>query len=95
MKTNFQMLRTFDYNPEREGFCTEAEVKMIEDHFKINMRSNVELQNLRDFVVIYYAARKDKAIEEGRRDDFYKLSDTSSAIVGVIDNNKFHRGMEV
>jgi len=95
MDTNFQMVRTFKYEPENEGFCTAEEVKLIENHFKIKERSDVELQNLRDFIVMWYSRIEDKALEEGRRDDFYKLSDTLSAITGVIDHNKFHRGMEV
>lgn len=95
MLTNFQMLRSFKYEPEHVGFCTEEEVKLINEHFEIDKRSDIELQNLRDFIVMYYARLIDKAIEEKRREDSYKLSDTMSAITGVIDDSKFKRGMEV
>ena len=92
MDSNFKMLRTFKYEPDAFGFCTAEEVDAIKNHFKIKERSDVELQNLRDFVVLYYAKREDDATT---RDSILKLADTMSAITGVIDNEKFHRGMEV
>ena len=91
MKTNFHMLREFKYSPKNWGFCTSDEIDMIESHFKIKERSDVELQNLRDFVVMYYAHKKEGARDE----DFMALSDEMSAITGVIDMNKSSRGMEV
>ena len=96
MKTNFHMLRTFEYNPENYGFCTVDEVKQIEDHFCIKERSDVELQNLRDFVVMYYHdLGHKKLVEEDRNTEYLKIMDTVSAITGVIDHNKWERGMEV
>lgn len=92
MLTNFQMLRSFKYEPDAFGFCTPEEVRQIKDYFKIKERSDIELQNLRDFVVLYYANLEDKATT---RDDILKLADTMSAITGIIDNEKYHRGMEV
>lgn len=92
MDTNFQMLRTFKYEPDAFGFCTPDEVRQIKDHFKIKERSNVELQNLRDFVVMYYDFLRN---EMSTRDAIFALSDALSAITGVIDNEKYHRGMEV
>ena len=92
MDSNFQMLRTFKYEPEGFGFCTPEEVRQIKDHFKIKERSDIELQNLRDFVVMYYAQLEDKMTT---RDGILALSDTMSAIVGVIDNEKCNRRMEV
>ena len=92
MDSNFQMLRTFKYEPESFGFCTPEEVRQIKDHFKIKERSDIELQNLRDFVVMHYAQLEDNMTT---RDGILALSDTMSAIVGVIDNEKCYRGMEV
>ena len=92
MLTNFQMLRSFKYEPEAFGFCTPEEVRQIMNHFKIKERSNVELQNLRDFVVMYYDFLRN---EMSTRDAILALSDTVSAITGVIDNEKCNRGMEV
>jgi len=94
MDTNFHMVRSFKYNPEHFGICNGDEVRQIEDHFKLNERSDVELQNLRDFVVLYYSEQTHKLREENN-DDFMKVCDTMSAITGVIDEHKWNRGMEV
>ena len=97
MDTNFQMLRSFKYEPESFGFCTPEEVRQIKDHFKIKERSDVELQNLRDFVVMYYDHLEDKLMADDKytHDEYRRLYDTMSAVTGVIDNEKYHRGMEV
>ena len=95
MKTNFHMLKSFEYNPENYGFCTAKEVEQIEKHFCIKERSNVELQNLRDFVVMYYSLRTESAREKKDDNSYFKLHDTMSAITGVIDQNKWERGMEI
>lgn len=94
METNFHMLREFDYNPENRGFCTSEEIDMIEQHFRIKDRSDVELQNLRDFVVMFYSSRLPSARDDDY-DAYMKLNDTMSAITGVIDLNKAKRGMAV
>ena len=85
-ESNFYMLRNFQFKPERFGVLTGDEVKIIQDHFKIKERSNIDLQNLRDFVVMYYANKTRDSLE---------VSDLMSGIVGVIDQEKFNRGMEV
>lgn len=95
MDTNFHMLRNFVYSPEHKGWCTDSEVRQIENHFHIKERTNVELQNLRDFVVMYYAEKSNKAREKGNDKEFWHITDTMSAITGVIDHHKFNRGMEV
>ena len=86
MKSNFQMLREFkNFKPQSFGFLTSEEMDKIKNHFAIKERSNVELQNLRDFVVMYYSETA-KSLED---------SDVMSGIVGVIDLEKVNRGMEV
>lgn len=97
MDSNFQMLRTFKYEPEGFGFCTPEEVRQIKDHFKIKERSDIELQNLRDFVVLFYSQIENKLLANDNcsHDEYRKVIDTMSAITGVIDNEKCNRGMEV
>lgn len=94
MDTNFHMIRTFEYNPKHFGVCNGDEVKQIEKHFKLNERSDVELQNLRDFVVLCYSEMSQKLREKDDK-EYMKIYDTMSAITGVIDNHKWNRGMEV
>ena len=56
MRTNFQMVVDFkDYMPERRGFTNNEEIKKISEHFCLESMSKLELQNLRDFVVLFYS----------------------------------------
>lgn len=95
MESNYYMLKTFKYNPMYYGICTGEEVEQIEKHFRIKDRSNVDLQNLRDFVVMYYTMKIESARENNKDESYFALTDTMSAITGVIDQNKYERGMEV
>ena len=95
MDTNFHMLRSFVYNPEHKGWCTDREVKQIENHFHIKERTDTELQNLRDFAVMYYSERSRIAREKGNDKESWNIMDTMSAVTGIIDHHKFNRGMEV
>ena len=90
VKSNFTMLREFsDFKPKHFGFLYEDEVKQIRDQFQIDERSDVDLQNLRDFVVLYYSEKMSH--ERGG----IKTGDIMSGIVGVIDQEKVNRGLEV
>lgn len=85
VKTNFTMLREFsDFKPKSFGFLDGSEVERIRNQFQIAERSDLDLQNLRDFVVLYYSEKRD--IEN---------ADILSGIVGVIDQEKVNRGLEV
>ena len=95
MKTNFHMLREFEYHPEHFGWCNAKEVENIVEHFQLKERSDVELQNLRDFVVMYYTCVAERPKLDGDSQHVLELQDTMSAITGVIDEEKFRRGMEV
>ncbi len=84
-KSNFTMLREFsDFKPKSFGFLDGNEVERIRNQFQIAERSDLDLQNLRDFVVLYYSEKRD--IEN---------ADIMSGIVGVIDQEKVNRGLEV
>ena len=86
METNFQMIRSFEgFKPKHFGVLSGEEVTIIKNHFQLAQKNDTELQNLRDFVVLFYS-RKELTMEE---------SDIMSAIVGVIDQEKFNRGLEV
>ncbi len=91
MDTNFHMIRNLgDWKPKRHGVLSGPEVEHLRKHFHIGERSNVELQNFRDFAVMYYAHKTEKN-QSGWDDDW----DLMSAITGVIDSEKISRGMEV
>ena len=95
MKTNFQMIRTYEHEPKNKGFCTEEEVNKIQEHFNIKNRENIELQNLKDFVVMYYSNKAKKMDIVKEYEEIMKISDAISAITYIIDMEKINRGMEV
>ena len=49
------MVREFaDYMPADSGITSRAEIMQITEHFELDTMNKLELQNLRDFVVLYY-----------------------------------------
>ncbi len=96
MKSNYQMLREFkDFKPQLYGILSKAEMNIIREHFEIGKRSEIDLCNLRDFVVLYYENLGHDELVNNRYKEFRKLQDVMSGIVGVIDNEKVRRGMVV
>lgn len=91
MKSNYQMLLQLEtFKPKHRGFLIGEEVDYLRETFHIEERSNIELQNLRDFAVMYYSLKCDKESQKA-----WELSDIMSGICGVIDDEKFKRGMEI
>lgn len=80
MRTNFQMVREFtDYMPEDRHVTSREEMQRIADHFGLAEMTSLELQNLRDFVVLFYTSNDN-------------LSDKRVAmysITAVIDHYKY------
>lgn len=95
MKTNFQMVKTYEHNVKNKGFCTEEEVNRIKEHFNIKNRQDIELQNLRDFIVMYYSNKSKEIDIVINYDEVMKISDAMSAITYIIDMEKINRGMEI
>ena len=75
MRTNFQMVRDFsDYMPVDRGITSRSEIMKITEHFGLDNMSKLELQNLRDFVVLWYR-------DDSMRDKFEAML----SITAVID----------
>lgn len=83
-KTNFHMLRELNFKPRNFGILTGDEVDYLRDYFQLEERSDLDLQNLRDFVVMCFA-----------KEDSLEKQDIMSGLIGVIDLEKTNRGMEV
>lgn len=79
MRTNFQMVVDFkDYMPVETGFTSKEEIEKISKHFCLEEMTALELQNLRDFVVMFYR-------HDSMRDKF----DAMLSITAVIDMFKY------
>ena len=88
--TNFQMTRELkDWYPKHFGFINGDEVEKIKRTFQIDERDEINLRNLRDFVVMFYSREKDDTKQT------IKNMDKMSAIVSVIDDKLFNIGAEV
>lgn len=86
------------YNPCNRGFVNQYEVNQIETILEIKERNNIELQNVRDMVVMLYSQWAEPARDQegcGQRDKRVEMLDAMSAICFVIDQEKVKRGMEV
>lgn len=95
MKTNFQMIMDIrEYRPETRGCTSIKEINNLMNHFGLDKMSLLELQNLRDMVVLMYR----EWMQDQRNDDidkYFELSDAMQSITCVIDHFKMKAGGEV
>lgn len=86
MRTNFQMVRDlYWYEPENSGTTSMSEIKMLREHFGLDEMTKLELQNLRDMVVIMYSNWTREARSKNDWDEFDSKQDAMQSIVAVID----------
>ena len=95
--TDFQMIRQLcaEYAPKVRGLLSEQEEQTIRRVLELDTRTEIELQNVRDMVVMFYGERASAARAAGDYAAFDKWEDAMSAITCAIDSVKFSRGMEV
>lgn len=92
-KTNFTLVRELDekYHPQTRGFVSAQEVNLITETLELENATELELRNMRDFVVIYLGDKFEKA--DGTAD--FEAWDKMSAITHVIDTVLFDKGCAV
>ena len=96
MKTNFQMIMDIrEYRPENRGWTSISEIKMLMNHFGLDKMSLLELQNLRDMVVLMFREWMQDDRSKGDIDEMMKKTDAMQSITAVIDNFKMKAGAEV
>lgn len=97
-KTDFHAIMELkrEYTPARRGIVSDTEAEQIKAALEIKSRNDIELQNVRDMVVILYGRWSETArAKEGCVQETMELMDAMSAICCVIDQEKFNRGLEV
>lgn len=105
-KTDFHAIQELreKYTPKVRGIVSGEEAKTICEVLEIDKRNNIELQNIRDMVVMIYGQWFDKSrdqyLEDKKKgvqavDKSAEYLDAMSAIACVIDQEKFKRGMGV
>lgn len=94
MRTNNKMLQ--DLNTKYSvlthirGVVTMKEIYLINSELELDGRSEVELRNLRDFIVLWFNMEINCNM-----DNALKLMDQLSAYTSVIDNKLFNMGCEI
>ena len=75
----------------RKAAMTEIE-EYIEEYSELELdgRSEIELRNLRDFIVLWFNMEMNRNM-----DNVLKLMDQLSAYTSVIDNKLFNMGCEI
>lgn len=97
-KTDFHAIKELKevYRPAQRGIVNGADAEQIEAVLEIKSRNDIELQNVRDMVVMLYGRWSEAArAKEGCVQETMELMDAMSAICCVIDQEKFNRGMAV
>lgn len=97
-KTDYNTIKELKevYRPAQRGIVNGAEVEQISTVLEIKSRNDIELQNVRDMVVMLYSRWSEAArVKEGCVQETMELMDAMSAICCVIDQEKFNRGLEV
>lgn len=79
-ETNFKLLQGIkDWYPEETGFLSADEMNFLTDKLQLKQMNRLELQNLRDTVVMMYQ------INQKENYGNLKESDRMSALTGIID----------
>lgn len=88
-KTNFQAIKEvkkfWETNDIERGLITKEQKTKVEEICEIKARSVIELNDLRDFAVIFLSQLSENAREDGNWEKFDKLNDCMSAVTHVID----------
>lgn len=96
MKTNFQMIMDIrEYRPETRGITSIKEINMLMNHFGLDKMSFLELQNLRDMVVLMFREWMQDDRSKGEIDEMMSKTDAMQSITCVIDHFKMKVGGEV
>jgi hypothetical protein len=78
-----------EFTPSDDMFTSKEEMNQIESNFELAGRSKLDLQNLRDFVVLMYRSW----MQESRQNDmdlFDKQVAAMQSITAVIDYYKYN-----
>lgn len=83
------------YTPACPSLVSDNEAELIREVLEISIRSDIELQNIRDVTVMMYERWVHSQQQEGNVSASMQLMDAMSAIAHVIDMEKSKRGMPI
>lgn len=82
------------FTPATLRFITEDEKKVIQSTLELDGRTNIELENIRNAVVMLYQQWAESARNRNDMDKALQEMDAMDAICTVVDQLKLERGME-
>ena len=82
------------YTPANKGIVSMKEIYLINEKLCLDEMDELQLRNLRDFTVMYFGNKADKAELESF-EECMKVMDKMSAITSVIDNKLWNIGAEI
>lgn len=96
-KPDAQLLMSLSkaYKPARRGVLTVKEQNLIKKELELDSRTDIELQNIRDMLVMFYGQKTDHLIQSGNTQEAMESMDAMSGACGAIDNEKIRRGLPV
>ena len=94
-KTDFHVIKELKekFTPVQRGIVAADEVKMIREMLELDWRNNIELQNVRDMVVMLYSQWSGSQRQKDNILAAMQMMDAMSAITHVIDIEKSKRGL--
>lgn len=88
------LLKLTNYQPKDDLFTSAEEVKYVRETLDLQNATNDDLQNLRDFCVMMWSEKYHKLRMEND-ESWWGIMQSMQSITAVIDDEKYHRGMEV
>lgn len=79
-------------HPRRRGVLFSTEIQAIVDALKLDKRTIIELNNVRNTFVMHVSDRLDAAKADMNTDEVIALKDLLSAVTTVIDGTLNERG---
>ena len=94
-KTDFRCICELKdtFKPARRGVISAAEAETVKNALELNTRTDIELCNVRDMVVMFYGQWADKS-RDGNGQLAVEVLDAMSAICSFIYGMKWQRGIE-
>ena len=83
------------YAPKESGVTSLKEVREIQEHFHMEEMNALDLQNLRDMMVLIYSNWRSDARNKADWDELDRLSEAMSSIASVIDMAKLNANVKV
>ena len=95
--TDFHAIKALKekYTPAQRGIVTADETKLIREMLELGHRNNIELQNIRDTVVMLYSQWSGSQRQKDNIPAAMQMMDAMSAITHIIDIEKSKRGLPV